>query len=279
MQFATKNSAINKIIGIMANVSLVSAPTLVYNEFMAKKYYSPFKEYSKVKRVHPLYKLIRGMVKLFFPKNEFVWATEEPKDGEPVVFVCNHTKIYAPTYFLLRKDTVRLWANGFFVRFKSCWSHFRDNVLFGKRKWLRPLGLILTPLVVYVFRAIEPIPVYKKTAQLMETFEKSIWTLNEGVPQVIFPERTENKVNRYVYEFQQGFPLIAEQYYKQTGKKVKFYPVYCAQPLRKVVAGDPIEYNPDIPMKLQRKQICEYLENKIAEIADSLPEHEPVIYG
>lgn len=244
-----------------------------------KKYYSPFKEYSKHKSFHPFYRCLRGLVRLFFPKNEFIWKTEKPAENEPVFFVCNHTKIYAPVYFLLQKKTVRPWANYYFCFYKECWQHLKNNVLSGKRKKLKPLGFLLTPLIVKTFRALEPIPVYHKSSKVMETFEKSIFTMEEGVAQVVFPERTENQVNRYVYEFNAGFPLVAELYYKQTGKKLKFYPVYCAEKIRTFAVGDPIEYNPDVPMKLQRKQICVYLQDKIKELGDSLPEHEPVLYG
>lgn len=242
-------------------------------------YYSAVKDCYKRKRIHPFYKLTRAIVGAFFPDNEFLWNTEKPSPDEPLFMVCNHTKIYAPVYFLLSKKTVRTWANCYFLFYKDCWAHLKSKVLTGKRRWLKPLGFLLTPLIVWTFRATEPIPVYHKTKKVQTTFEKSIETMNENVPQVIFPERTENKVNRYVYEFNAGFPMVAELYYKETGKRMKFYPVYCAEKLRTFVAGDPIEYDPDVPMKLQRQQICRYLEDKIRELGDSLPEHEPVIYG
>jgi hypothetical protein len=139
---------------------------------------------------------------------------------------------------------------------------------------------LLTPLIVLTFRAFNPIPVFHKVPEVVTmTFDKSMQTVDEGVPQVIFPERTENRVNKYVYQFNCGFPAVAKSYYEKTGKKVKFYPVYCAQKLRKFVVGDPIEYNPDIKIQEQKKKICEYLQDKICEIGESLPPHEPVIYG
>lgn len=238
------------------------------------------KRTEKSSRFHPFFSLARGLVKIFFPKDKVIWQTEKPADDEPVFYVCNHTKIYAPVHFILRKKKVRVWANYYFMFYQDCWSHLKNKVCGGKRKWLRPLAAILYPLIVRTFRALDPIPVFHQVKLVMDvTFEKSIRTMESGMSQVIFPERTENKVNRYVYEFQHGFPLVAEQYYRKTGKKMKFYPTYCAQKLHTIVVGDPIEYNPDIPMKLQRKQIAEYLQDKVAELGDSLPEHEPVIYG
>ncbi|NLL56336.1 MAG: hypothetical protein GX242_03880 [Clostridiales bacterium] len=246
---------------------------------MSKKYYSPIKEYSKVKKRHPFYKLFRAIIKLFFPKNEVIWQTDKPSDNEPIFYVCNHTRLYAPVFFLLSKKPVRVWSNYYFLFYKECWQHLKNKV-FQNHKYLLPLGFILTPLIVLLFRAFEPIPVYHKSSKVItHTFEKSIETLQSGMDQAIFPERTENRVNKYIFQFNHGFPLMAQIYYEKTGKKLKFYPVYCAQKLRKVVIGNPIEYNPNIPMKIQRTQICEYLEKQIEILGDSLPEHKPVLYN
>lgn len=228
---------------------------------------------------HPFYNMLRAAVGLFFPKNEVVWETERPDENEPVIYVCNHGKIYPAVFFLLQKKKVRPWANHFFIYYNECRTHMREKVCYGKRKILRPLAFILTPLIVNVFRAIDPIPVYKKSVRVQETFKESVQALIDNQSQVIFPERTENRVNKYIFEFQVGFPMVAELYYLETGKRLKFYPVYCAQPLRKVMIGKPIEYNPDIPIKLQRVEICKYLQDKIGELGDSLPEHTPPYYG
>lgn len=253
-----------------------------YNIGTMKKYYSVTKKYYKVKHYHPFFRLFKFIFRIFFPKNEVIWQTEKPQNGEPIFYVCNHTKIYAPVFFLLNKKPVRLWSNCYFLFLKDCWIHMKTKVLQNRKPkfLLYPLAFILTPLIVLVFRAMEPIPVYHNSAKVInETFEKSIFTMEEGIDQCIFPEKTENKVNKYIFEFNQGFPLVAQRYYEKTGKIMKFYPVYCAQKIHKVVVGEPIAYNPEIPTKIQRKQICKYLENKIGEMGDSLPEHEPVIYG
>lgn len=244
------------------------------------KYYSPLKDFSKRKKHHPIYSFTKAIIKLFFPKNEFIWKTEKPAEGEPVFFVCNHTKIYAPVYFLLQKEKVRVWSNYNFLFYKSCWQHLSSTVLktFKLGFLLLPLAFILTPIIVWTFRAIEPIPVYHSDKNVLETFKKSIQTMEEGIPQVVFPECTKNQVNKYMYELHAGFPLVAQDYYDKTGKIMKFYPVYCAEALHTFLVGDPISYNPEIPLKVQRNDICRYIENKIAELGDSLPEHKPSLY-
>ena len=249
-----------------------------------KKYYSPIKEYDSFKRPHLVFRLVlRPLVRLFFPKNEFLWKTERPADGEPIFFVCNHTKIYAPTFFITNKDhRARVWANYYFLYFRVFWNHMKNKVLKDRKPkfLLYPLALLLMPIIIFTFRAFEPIPVFHKDERVETmTFKKSVETLRSGVPQVIFPERTENKVNRYVFQFNHGLPRVAEKYYRETGKILRFYPVYCAEKLRTFVVGDPVSYDPTVPMETQADDICHYLENKIAELGDGLPPHEPVIYG
>ena len=260
---------------------------MLYNSFVMrekKTYYSPHKEKDDaIYRPHIFYRLFCGILRLFFPKNELIWATDKPKDGEKYALICNHTKIYAPAYFLLQKEIkpLRLWVNYYFVYFNKCWGHLKNKVL-NKIKGgvlLYPIGFILTPIIVLLFRAFNPIPVFHKCEETETmTFAKSVRTLEEDIPLLIFPERTVNPVNQYVYQFNKGFPMLAEKYYQETGKKLKFYPTYCAQKLRKVVIGKPIEYDPNESMETQSAKIRAYLENKIKELGDSLPEHEPVLY-
>ena len=253
-----------------------------YNDHI-KKYYSPVKEYDTFKRPHPFFKLLRLFVGWFFPKNEFIWKTEKPSDGEPLFFVCNHTKIYAPTYFIVNKEQrARVWANYYFLYFKVFWHHMKTKVINNRKPKfiIYPLAFLLTPVIILTFRAFEPVPVFHKDERVETmTFKKSIETMKAGVPQIIFPERTENKVNRYIFQFNHGFPKVAERYYQETGKILRFFPVYCAEKLRTFVVGDPIAYDPNVSMDTQADDICHYLENKIKELGDSLPEHEPVIYG
>ena len=261
--------------------AVVISEGIVYNRNM--RYYSPVKEYETRKKRHPFYACFRGVVRIFFPKNKFVWMTEKPEADEAVFFVCNHTKIYAPTFFLTdKKQRARVWANCYFLYPDLCWHHFKNKVLKDREPkfLLYPLVWLLKPLIVAVFRAFEPIPVFHKDERVETmTFKKSIETMESGLKQVIFPERTLNKVNRYVYQFNHGFPRVAERYFRETGKIMKFYPVSCAQKLRTFAVGEPIAYDPEKPMDAQADEICDYLQNKIGELGDGLPPHKPVLYG
>lgn len=246
-----------------------------------KKYYSPIKPYYKRKRIRFGFRIFKALLKFFFPKNEFVWRCDRPADGQPVIFVGNHTKLYAPLAFLLNYEKpIRPWSNAFFLFYKEVLGHMFNNVLKNRKPkfLLYPFAVIISPLIVWFFRSIEPIPVYHQDRRVIETFDKAVQTLETGIQQVVFPEKLEGMANKYMFELNQGFTFVAKQYYEKTGKCLKFYPVYTCQQLRKVLVGKPIAFDPAINFKKQKVDICKYLENGIKELADSLPEHRIVIY-
>ena len=249
-----------------------------------KKHYSCYKDYHRIKRRKFFFKLIKNITKFFFPKNEFVWKCQKPKN-ETVIFVANHGKLYPPLTFLFDYNRkIKAWVHSYLVSFKDA-----KKLMFGKilkpRKpkiLLYPLTFILLPLIVWAFRGFEPIPVYHGK-NITKTFEKSAFTLEKGFDQVIFPERVNldniEMANEYLFKFNFGFINIAKIYYEKTGKCLKFYPSYVCQDLRKVVIGEPVQYNPDLPWQKQKQDICCYLENTIKYLADKLPEHKIVLGG
>jgi hypothetical protein len=241
-----------------------------------KKYYSPTKPYCKRKKLHLFLNIFKKCL-FFIKKDEIVWKTEKP--NEPVVFISNHTKTHAPFNFILFfKPAARLWANCYFISIKECWKFLNKDFLKEKNIFFKCLVALFLPIVVASFRSIEPIPVYHDM-RVKITFDKSTDTLNENKNIIIFPERTENQVNKYIFQLNRGFPHMAQAYYKSTGKKLKFYPVYTCHDLHKILIGDPIEYNPAVSIIEQRETICLYLENKIKELGDSLPEHKIDLYN
>lgn len=246
-----------------------------------KRYYSAVSPFYKRKRLRIGYRFWKAVVRLFFPKVEFIWKCDRPDDGEPVIFVCNHTKIYAPAAFLLRYDRpTRPWSNAHLLTLKEVGNHVYHNILSNRKPkfLLYPLATLLLPLIVWAFRSIEPIPVYKQTKRVVETFDKAIETLESGMQQIVFPEKLENPVNKYIFELQHGFTYLGKEYYEKTGKILKYYPVYAAQSLNKVLIGEPIAFDPQVHMSKQKIAICNYLENGIKELGDSLPEHKISVY-
>lgn len=248
---------------------------------MKKQYYSPIKPYYKRKRIRIGYRIFKSILKVFFPKNEFVWTCPKPNDDEPIFFVSNHTKLYAPLVFILHYDkSLRLWADAAYLRIKDVIKHLIVNVIKDRKPkfLLYPLAILLSPMIVWFFRSIEPIPTFHQDRRVIETFQKSVETLKANISQGVFPEKIEGEANRYVFEFNRGFTHVAKMLYKETGLILKFYPTYVCQPLKKVLIGAPIAYDPNINMRQQKNDICAYLENTIKELGDSLLEHKISVY-
>ena len=91
--------------------------------------------------------------------------------------------------------------------------------------------------------------------------------------------KTIKKYNDIINNFQDKFIDVARLYYKKTGKELSFVPMYNAVRLKKVVFGKPIKYDPNIPMDIQRDNICEYLKKEITMLAKELPRHKVVPYA
>ena len=56
---------------------------------------------------------------------------------------------------------------------------------------------------------------------------------------------------------------VAKLYYKRTGKRAAFVPMYLAPALRQLHIGTPVIFNPEAPMAEERKRICEEMAKAI----------------
>lgn len=212
--------------------------------------------------------------KFIVGKMEFFYQGEKPL--EPAIFVGNHTKSYAPlaiqyTY----PDNVRTWSVGAFTNVKECRQLFRNRILVNIKheKLFRFLVPIVVPfLVLYYKRHLNSIPVWRDF-NILRTFEKSIETLENGSHVAIYPETRDKKFNKYICAFETGFVYLAYNYYEATGKMVKIFPFYCAPAMHQTHFGNPIQFNPDMPIKEQAQQIAHYLERELTRVAESLPAH------
>ena len=136
-----------------------------------KRYYSSTKPYFKRKRLRIGFRIFKAILKLFFPKNEFIWKCERPGDNDSFIFVCNHTKLYAPLAFLLNYDKpIRTWSLAYLLFYKEMMRHMFFNILKDRKPkiLLYPLTVILSPPILWFFRSIEakPIPVYHQERKI-----------------------------------------------------------------------------------------------------------------
>lgn len=237
-------------------------------------------KFSETKKKPLFYKFLRRIVTIFIRRREFIGIENMPE--EPSLYIGNHAQAYGPlvceAYFPGRKN---IWCIGQMMKLKEVPAYAYEDFWHLKPKWIRwffkLVSYIIAPICSYVMSRADTIAVYKD-ARLMATYRETMSALEDNINVIIFPEsRTE--FNNIVNEFQDKFIDVARLYYRKTGKKVKFVPMYNAAKLKKVVFGKPIEYDPNIDINEQRKIICDYLKQEITRIAQELPLHIVVPYN
>lgn len=267
------------------NEYLVLAITMVSN-FVLEYIYTRYVVYRKScdtleeeKKKSIIYKVIRGLVTLFYKKRELIGL--EYITDEPSIIVGNHAQIHSPIvseiFFKFNRKT---WCIGNVMNKKDFIIHAKNDFWIDKPKSIRwfyyLLAYLIAPIASSVFNSAEVIGVYKDT-RIIKTFKETINELKAGNNIVIFPECPES-YNNIVNEFQDKFVDVAWLYYKNTGKCLSFIPMYNAVRLKKVIFGKPIVYNPNIEIAENRKLITEYLKDEITNLALSLPPHKVVQY-
>ncbi len=226
-----------------------------------------------------LYRFIKWLVWVFYPKIEVVGQENLPK--EPAVIVGNHAQLHGPIacelYFPGDRYT---WCAGEMMKLKEVPAYAYQDFWSGKPKatrWFyKLLSYIIAPFSVCVFNNARTIGVYHDS-RIMSTFKTTVKALQGGSSVVIFPESYEPH-NRIVYQFQENFVDIAKLYYKRTGEKLAFVPLYLAPNLRQMHIGKPVYFDPEAPITEERHRICSELMDRITAMAVALPLHRVVPY-
>ena len=225
------------------------------------------------------FRVVKGMVRLFYPKTTVVGAENLPE--EPVIIVGNHCRMNGPIvselYLPKEHDT---WCAGQMMSMKEVPDYAFADFWSEKPRWIRwfyrILSYLIAPLSVCVFNEANTIGVYHDT-RIILTFRQTVKRLQEGANVVIFPEHSED-YNHILCRFQDRFVEVARMYWKRTGEALKFVPMYLAPKLKTVFLGKPIAYDPNSPPEQERRRICETLMQAITDLACSLPEHLVVPY-
>ena len=231
------------------------------------------------KKPSVLFKIIKRLVKVFYPKTQVDGAENLP--DEPVIIVGNHCQMNGPIVGeLYVPGEPYIWCAGEMMHISDVPDYAFRDFWSQKPKWTYPgyklLSYIIAPLSVCVFNNARTIGVYHD-ARILSTFKNTVKKLQEGKSVVIFPEH-DVKHNHIVCDFQDKFIDIAKLYYKKTGKELSFVPMYIAPKLKKLCFGKPVRFCADVPMDDQRSRICNYLMDEITAVAQALPEHTVVPY-
>ncbi len=232
------------------------------------------------KKISPLYKIIKALVRAFYPKMELSGLENVPE--ESVIVVGNHCQMHGPIVAELFYPGKRFtWCAGQMMELKEvpdyAYQDFWSNKPVGIRWFFRLLSYIIAPLSVCIFNNADTIPVYHD-ARLVKTFRRTMEKLDEGASVIIFPEH-DVPYNHILSDFQDKFIDVARLYYRKTGRAICFVPMYISPALKKVCLGSPVRFCPDNSAPQERGRICKILMETITEMAESLPEHRVVPYN
>lgn len=231
------------------------------------------------KKTTRTYRVLRWMINAVYPKIETVGTENLPDEAS--IIVGNHTQMNGPLAGELHFPGAHyIWCAGEMMHRETIAEYAFRDFWSQKKKWTHPfyklLSHLIVPLALCLFNNAHTIGVYRD-ARIMSTFKETVHKLDDGANVIIFPEH-DVKHNHIVYDFQENFIDVAKLYYRRTGKKLAFVPLYIAPKLQKMYLGKPIYFDPDKPMPEERKRISEYCMQEITDIAQALPLHTVIPY-
>ena len=214
-----------------------------------------------------------------FKKKMTVNEHAGPLPEEAVVFVANHAQIFGPLSAVLDMPRkVWPWVDARVMDKKTAAQFAFIDFLEGDRrrcKWFfRMLSHVVSFLLRPLLRDAGGIPVYRDR-QVIKTFARSCELLSQGESLILFPEK-EYYYSDYIFEIQDGFVDLGRFWFKQTGKRLIFVPVYFAPGLNSVNFGEPVTYDPQADPRAERRRVAALLKQRIDALARSLPPHKPI---
>lgn len=227
------------------------------------------------------YRLIQSTVRKLYIK----YTVEErnaPVEGGRI-YVSNHAQIHGPiAHQLYFPRPKKIWVIGEMCNRKEAGDYAMKDFWPFKKKSVRWFYYLFSHLIIswlgpYLFTHADTIAVYKDI-RLKQTMNQTVEALDCGEDVVIFPEHGTPH-NRYLNEFLLHFVDVARRFHKVTGKPLSFYPVYTCPELKKIIIGQPIQYEYDQIPDQERLRIIGYLQTEITRMADELPNHTIIPYA
>ncbi len=195
------------------------------------------------------------------------------------VFVCNHGEIYGPVASVLFIPyPIRPWVTSEIVDQEKIAQYLYENT-FAPKRWI-PKGLrrgisfhLAAPILSWMIRSLEPIPVFHgDAAQLRKTFRSTVDAMEAGDNILLFPENSANSDTKHyvregISDFFTGFTIIGQLYYRRTGKRCQFIPVYCNKNKRTVTFGNGTSYDPDRSPAEEGERLTRFLQDEIRKLS------------
>lgn len=186
---------------------------------------------------------------------------------ESCIFVCNHSGIHGPIAMeLFFPYEFRPWVISDMLFRKSCRIYMErelfSNLPLVAKPFCKLLVGVIEPVVLWIMREVNAIPVYKGSRKIMKTLDISVDALAEGSNVAIFLDFLDNAESND-WSNNSGFLHLAEDYYSKCGKIIHFYPVHIDRKRRKISIGTPIAYIPQNSLKEEKERVMANLTETI----------------
>ena len=166
----------------------------------------------------------------------------------PCVYLCRHRDEDGVIgAFTSLKTVLRPWALNFCVDYDTCRRHLREYTL--KEKWGKNgfVSGMLAPVMAFgltsLVRSARAIPVYRggEARKSIVTMKHSVRALEEGEQLLVFPDVDySDDSSQSSGEVYQGFVALDKFFFRRTGERVRFVPVYMTK--ERVVVHKPITF-------------------------------------
>ena len=193
----------------------------------------------------------------------------------PLVFLGNHAEIYGPIASALCFPVpVRFWViSKMMFNKKDVRAYMYENT-FSKKTFLpvfvrKLLAWYLGWLSVNIMNSLRAIPVYRDSPmKLRQTIRESVDALAAGENLMIFPEHPEGKyVKNGISELSPGFLMLAEAWWKKSGKKLRIMPVFANREQRTFTFGEEIGYEPENGYAAEQERILKEAYEQLAALS------------
>lgn len=153
--------------------------------------------------------------------------------------------------------------------YRSRYRYLRDVFYIQKRGFNKFTATIAAAFEAFFsncfYKGMRVLPTYKDF-RLLGTINKSVASISDGVPVMIFPENSDDGYRDVMTEFFPGFVLLARAYKKKTGEEVPVYPVYYHVKKRIMCIGKPYYVSELEKSGLDRKQIADFFMEKVNDL-------------
>jgi 1-acyl-sn-glycerol-3-phosphate acyltransferase len=232
----------------------------------------PSEKYIETRKLHPFFELIKKVARLAIWKNK-ITGLENIDNSAEAVFVCNHAGSYGPIIMgLCFPYKNKPWVDYRTMEKEFCRDQIENNFVKADLKLKRPLSkwlaAAIVPACLALMRSSMAIPVYNIPNKVFRTFNQTSAALQEGYNIIVFPESTE-LYTEFINNFHTGFVYIGREYFKRTGKVLRFYPVYVNPKDKIITIGKSTTYIPMFGFHIERDRISDYLKETINNMAVS----------